>query len=120
MRRRALLAASAASGGSGGGELADFYLTLNTTNSENLKVYEFFEKNCSSDGFSRDWVPTNINVYVNGQAGNATFSNARVTWANSYVNDIIWFVFFEGMEDIGLNPICILHNNGTLEAFDDD
>ena len=118
MRRRALLTASAASGG---GELADFYLTLNTTNSENLKVFEMFERECTSDGISCDWNPTNINVYVSGQAGNAMFSNARVRWANRDVaNRVCWSVDFEGMEDIGINPVCNLHNNGTLEAFDDD
>ena len=118
MRRRALLAASAASGG---GELADFYLTLNTTNSENIKVYELFEKNYSSDGIYCDWTPTNINVYVSGQAGNATFSNARVTVASRHVsNSISWDVAFEGMEDIGILPVCYLFNNGTLKAFDDD
>lgn len=118
MRRRELLAASAASGG---GELADFYLTLNTTNSENLKVYELFEREYSSDSHFYHWTPTNINVYVSGQAGKATFLNARVIYAYRYIsNSTYWDVHFEGMEDIGLLPLCYLHNNGTLEAYDDD
>lgn len=116
MRRRALLAASAASGGG----LADFYLTLNTTNSENLKVYELFEKNCRSDDTFYDWVPTNINVYVSGQAGRATFLNARVTYAYRYIdNNELWSVEFEGMGNIGPVPVCYLYNNGMLEAYDD-
>lgn len=118
MRRRALLAASAASGG---GELADFYLTLNTTNSENLKVFEMFERECTTDGISCDWYPTNINVYVSGRAGNAMFSNARVTSAYRLVANIgYWYIDFEGMMNIGRFAVCYLYNNGTLEAYDDD
>lgn len=118
MRRRALLAANAASGG---GELSDFYLTLNTTNSENIKVFEMFERECTSDGIYCNWDPTNINVYVSGQAGNAMFSNARVTSAyRDVANRVYWNIFFEGMMNIGPVAVCYLYNNGMLEAFDDD
>jgi hypothetical protein len=114
IRRRALLAAS------GGGELADFYLTLNTTNSENLKVYELFEREYTSSGSLCVWEPTNINVYVSGQAGKATFSNARVTYASRFGVSRMWEVIFEGMDNIGRYAVCWLSDNGALSAFDDD
>lgn len=118
MRRRALLAAS---GASGGGELTDFYLTLNTTNSENIKVFELFESEYTLTGTWCDWEPTNINVYVSGQVGKATFLNARVTFANRHVSTrTYWDVYFEGMSNIGQFPVCCLRYDGKLEAYDDD
>lgn len=117
MRRKALCAASAAGEV---GEVTDFYPTLNTTNSENLKVYELFEKEYYFDGVFYYWEPTNINVYVSGQAGNATFLNARVTYAYCSYPGTTWEVIFEGMEDIGRFSACYLYNNGKLEAYDDN
>jgi hypothetical protein len=99
----------------------DLHLTLNTTNDDNIKAFQLMEsekvENIIGDF---DWKPNNTIIYVSGQAGGGTFTNTPITWANQSKNSSVWRIYFENMSEIGISPVCFLHSNGLLEAFDDD
>lgn len=113
-RRKALLAASMPSG-------EDLYLTLNTTNDNNIKAYQLMESEKVSNSIGDfDWEPSNTNIYVSGRAGKGSFTNALITWASHSKGTPWWNIFFENMSEIGVSPVCFLYSNGLLEAYDDD
>lgn len=113
MRRRALLAASKPSSG-------DIYLTLNTTNADNIKAYNLISKECFvNDSGITEWFPSGTNIYVSGEVGRATFSKAQILHADTVYGNR-WEILFEDMYKIGGNPVCSLYSDGLLEAYDDD
>lgn len=115
-RRRALMAASQPSGG-------DIYLTLNTTNEDNIKAFQLIdrEKVLQPNGWDYDWLPSKTNIYVSGTANGVTFTNALVKSAWIMGNVLgLQELFFDGMNAMGGTPVCFLWSNGLLEAYDDD
>ena len=114
-RRRALLAASQPSGG-------DLYLTLNTTNADNIRAFQLMEseKTTTPVGNYYDWYPSNTNIFVSGEVEKATFTNARVELADRPQDNNFWALYFENMSEIGVVPVCYLYPNGLLEAYNDD
>lgn len=100
----------------------DIYLTLNTTNEDNIKAFQLIDSEKVSDITGHyHWNPTSVRIYVSGSAGRGTFTNAEVyaAYKDKY-NQNTLELFFEGITDIGPVPVCYLHSNGLLEAYDDD
>lgn len=100
----------------------DIYLTLNTTNEDNIKAFQLIDREKVSDPSGHSyWNPTSVRIYVSGSAGRGTFTNAEVdsAYKDPYSQNTLE-LFFEGITDIGPVPVCYLHSNGLLEAYDDD
>jgi hypothetical protein len=100
----------------------DLYLTLNTTNADNIKAFQLMEseKTLAPNGTYYDWFPSNTNIFVSGEVEKVTFTNARVELADRPQENNFWFLYFENMSEIGVVPVCYLYPNGLLEAYNDD
>lgn len=100
----------------------DLYLTLNTTNADNIKAFQLIEaeKKLAPIGSYYDWSPSNTNIFVSGEAEKVTFTNARIELADRPQYEDRWSLYFENMSEIGAVPVCYLYPNGLLEAYNDD
>jgi hypothetical protein len=100
----------------------DLYLTLNTTNADNIKAFQLMEseKILAPMGDYYDWCPSNTNIFVSGEVEKATFTNACVKLADKPQYEDCWSLYFENMSEMGAVPVCYLYPNGLLEAYNDD